>query len=172
MRPENARIPSLANLQHPWPTCRILLPVGTRQAAPPQDERMVLLWAILIQSYLICSSWQYIDERSFSFTHPTRQNTVTVIPRLLRMPIDFHLSSTESATRASAAAFAQNVLKAARSEYLKQQGQHNRFQTQKPIYEATVKNGLVKSQISPPLGGDGGSLTEAVIMVEVRGFED
>lgn len=82
------------------------------------------------------------------------------------MPIDFHLSSTESATRASAAAFAQNVLKSAQSEYLKHQGQHNRFQTQKSIYEATVKNGLVKSQISPPLGGDGGSLTEAVIMVE------
>lgn len=88
------------------------------------------------------------------------------------MPIDFHLSSTESATRASAAAFAQSVLKAARSEYLKQQGQHNRFQTQRPIYEATVKNGLVKSQISPPLGGDGGSLTEAVIIVEVWAVED
>lgn len=84
------------------------------------------------------------------------------------MPIDFHLSSAESATRASAAAFAQNALRAARSEYLKQQGQHNRFQTQKPIYEATVKNGLVKNQISPPLGGNGGSLIEAVIMVEVQ----
>lgn len=88
------------------------------------------------------------------------------------MPIDFHLSSTESATRVSAAAFAQNVLKAARSEYLKHQGQHSRFQTQKPIYEATVRNGLVKSQISPPLGGDGGSLTEAVIMVEVWAVEN
>lgn len=129
---------------------------------------MGLLWAVLTQSYLVCLSWQYIDERSFSFTHPTRKNTVTVIPRLPRMPIDFHLGSTESATRASAAGFAQKVLKAARSEYIKHQGQHNRFQTQKPIYEATVKNGLLKNQISPPLGGNGGSLVEAVIMVEVQ----
>lgn len=84
------------------------------------------------------------------------------------MPIDFHLSEAQSATRASAAAFAHSVLKGARAEYLKHQGQHNRFQTQKPLYEATVKNGLVKSQISRSLGGDGGSLIEAVIMVEVQ----
>lgn len=133
---------------------------------------MLMRWAALVQSYLVCSLRQYSDEQISLFTRPPRPNTVTVISRLPRMPIDFHLSSTESATRASAAAFAQNVLKAARSEYLKQQGQHHRFQTQRPIYEATVKNGLVKSQISPPLGGDGGSLTEAVIMVEVWAVED
>ncbi|ROV98740.1 hypothetical protein VMCG_06745 [Cytospora schulzeri] len=69
------------------------------------------------------------------------------------MPIDFNLSSAESAARASAAAFAQNALKAARAEYLKQEGQHKRFQAQKPVYEDSVKNGLVQSQISPPLGG-------------------
>lgn len=84
------------------------------------------------------------------------------------MPIDFHLSSAESATRASAAAFAQNALTAARAKYLKEEGQHKRFQAQKPVYEATVKNGLLKSQIAPPLGGTGGSLVEAVIMAEVE----
>lgn len=83
------------------------------------------------------------------------------------MPIDFHFSSAESATRASAAAFAQNALAAARAEYLKHEGQHKRFQAQRPVYEATVKNGLLKSQIAPPLGGTGGSLVEAVIFAEV-----
>lgn len=85
------------------------------------------------------------------------------------MPIDFHLSSAESAARASAAAFAHGALKTARAEYLKHDGQHRRFQAQKPVYEATVKNGLIKSQIASPLGGTGGSLVEAVIMAEVRG---
>lgn len=83
------------------------------------------------------------------------------------MPIDFHLSSAETAARVSAAAFAQNALKVARAEYLQQEGQDKRFQAQKPIYEATVNNGLIKSQIAPQLGGSGGSLVEAVIMAEV-----
>lgn len=63
------------------------------------------------------------------------------------MPIN-SISAWQSSTRASAAEFAQKALKAARFAYPKQQGQQSRLQTQKPLNEATVKNGLVKSQIS------------------------
>ncbi|KAG7292809.1 hypothetical protein NEMBOFW57_002853 [Staphylotrichum longicolle] len=82
------------------------------------------------------------------------------------MPVDFHLGPTEAATRAAAAAFAQHVLKPARAEYLKHEEHHKRFQATQPTYEAAVKGGLLKGQISPAHGGSGGSLVEAAIMVE------
>ncbi|KAL2192274.1 acyl-CoA dehydrogenase/oxidase [Corynascus similis CBS 632.67] len=82
------------------------------------------------------------------------------------MPIDFHLGSSEAATRAAAAGFAQNVLKPARAEYLKHQEHQKRFQATKPAYAAAVQGGLLKGQISPTHGGSGGSLVEAAIMVE------
>ncbi|KAJ4413618.1 hypothetical protein N0V82_008440 [Gnomoniopsis sp. IMI 355080] len=82
------------------------------------------------------------------------------------MPIDFQLSQAESAGRSAAAWFAQNKLKPARAEYLKHTGQDKRFQAQQELYRSTVENGLVKSQIVPSLGGTGGSLIEAVLMIE------
>ncbi|KAL2154592.1 hypothetical protein VTH82DRAFT_3268 [Thermothelomyces myriococcoides] len=82
------------------------------------------------------------------------------------MPIDFHLGPTEAATRAAAAAFAQNVLKPARAEYLKHEEHPKRFQATKPAYAAAVQGGLLKGQISPALGGNAGSLVEAAILVE------
>lgn len=85
----------------------------------------------------------------------------------VRMPIDFQLSQAESAGRSAAAWFAQHKLKPARAEYLKHTGQDKRFQAQQELYRTTVENGLVKSQIVPSLGGTGGSLIEAVLMIEV-----
>jgi alkylation response protein AidB-like acyl-CoA dehydrogenase len=82
------------------------------------------------------------------------------------MPIDFHLSPTESGTRAAASSFAQNVLKPSRAEYLKHTSHTARFQATQPTYTTAVTNGLIKGQISPRLGGTGGSLTAAAILVE------
>jgi alkylation response protein AidB-like acyl-CoA dehydrogenase len=82
------------------------------------------------------------------------------------MPVDFHLGPTEGATRAAAASFAQHVLKPARAEYLKHEEHPKRFQATQPTYQAAVKGGLIKGQISPAHGGNGGSLVEAAIMVE------
>lgn len=84
------------------------------------------------------------------------------------MPIDFHLSLDESRVRTNAARFAQNELRAARSEYLKHTDQNQRFQAQKETYRKAIEGGLIKGQISPVLGGASGSLVDAVIMVEVR----
>jgi len=82
------------------------------------------------------------------------------------MPVDFRLSPTEAATRAAAAAFAQQVLKPARAEYMKHEEQHKRFQATQPTYTTAVKGGLLKGQISPAHGGSSGTLIEAAIMVE------
>lgn len=84
------------------------------------------------------------------------------------MPIDFQLSRAESAGRDAAAWFAQDKLKPAREEYLKHTDQDKRFQAQQQVYQMAIENGLVKSQIASSLGGTGGSLIEAVLMVEVR----
>ncbi|GKU07296.1 acyl- dehydrogenase protein [Fusarium langsethiae] len=82
------------------------------------------------------------------------------------MPISFHLSDTEAGIRAAAAGFAENVLKPARTQYLAHTAHHERFQATKPAYEAGVAGGLIKGQITPAMGGVGGSLVEAAIMVE------
>lgn len=82
------------------------------------------------------------------------------------MPVDFHLSPSEAGTRATAAGFAQHVLKPARAEYMKLEHHHERFQATQPAYSAAVKGGLLRGQVSPAHGGSGGSLVEAAIMVE------
>ena len=41
-----------------------------------------------------------------------------------------------------------------------------RFQSTRPIYHQAVAGGLIKGQIAPHLGGTGGSLFEAVLLVE------
>ncbi|KAL9109553.1 MAG: hypothetical protein Q9227_005889 [Pyrenula ochraceoflavens] len=82
------------------------------------------------------------------------------------MPVDFHLGPTEAGIRAAAAGFAQSVLKPARAIYLAKSEQHERFQATQPAYAAAVAGGLIKGQISSSLGGAGGSLIEAAILVE------
>ncbi|KAH7324731.1 acyl-CoA dehydrogenase domain-containing protein [Stachybotrys elegans] len=82
------------------------------------------------------------------------------------MPIDFHLSESEAGVRAAAAGFAHGVLKPARDEYLKIASCHERFQSTKSAYGIASAGGMLKGQIAPSLGGTGGALTEAAIMVE------
>ena len=74
------------------------------------------------------------------------------------MPIDFHLSPSESGIRAAASGFAQHVLKPSRDVYLQHADHPSRFQATQPTYAAAVQGGLLKGQLSPALGGTAGSL--------------
>lgn len=82
------------------------------------------------------------------------------------MPVDFHLSPREVAIREAAVGFSAGPLKDAKDIYMKYQHHHERFQSTRPIYHQAVAGGLIKGQIQPHLGGGGGSLIEAVLLVE------
>lgn len=82
------------------------------------------------------------------------------------MPVDFHLSPLEEGIRTAAASFAAGPLKDARKTYMQYQHHSERFQSTRPIYHQAVAGGLIKGQIPPHLGGAGGSLIEAVLLVE------
>ena len=82
------------------------------------------------------------------------------------MPIDFHLSPSEKGIHDAAAAFAAGPLKEARKVYMQYQHHSERFQSIRPIYGQAVAAGLIKGQIPPHLGGSGGTLVEASILVE------
>ncbi|MCJ1357605.1 MAG: hypothetical protein MMC33_007601 [Icmadophila ericetorum] len=82
------------------------------------------------------------------------------------MPIDFQLSPKEQGIRGAAAGFAAGPLKSAKETYMKFQNHDERFQSTKPIYQMAVAGGLIKGLIPPHLGGAGGSLVEATILVE------
>ena len=82
------------------------------------------------------------------------------------MPVDFQLSPPEEGIRNAAAAFAAGPLKDAKKNYMQYQHHHERFQSTRPIYHQAVAGGLIKGQIPPHLGGAGGSLVEAALLVE------
>ena len=82
------------------------------------------------------------------------------------MPVDFHLSQPEEGIRKAAAGFAAGPLQAAKKTYMQYQHHHERFQSTRPIYHQAVAGGLIKGQIPPHLGGAGGSLVEAALLVE------
>ena len=82
------------------------------------------------------------------------------------MPVDFHLSPAEEAIRKAAAGFAAGPLKDAKKTYMQYQHHFERFQSTRPIYRQAVAGGLIKGQIPPSLGGAGGTLMEAAILVE------
>ena len=82
------------------------------------------------------------------------------------MPVDFHLSPIEQGTRQAAAGFAAGPLKGARQAYMKYRHHRERFQSTRPIYRQAVAAGLIKGQIPPHLGGAGGTLIEAAILIE------
>ncbi|KAI0487039.1 acyl-CoA dehydrogenase [Xylaria cf. heliscus] len=86
--------------------------------------------------------------------------------RFIAMPIDFNLSTSEAGIQAAAAKFAQDVLAKARSIYISYSSHHERFQATWPTYSAAASAGLIKGQLSPSIGGTGGSLVEAAILVE------
>ena len=82
------------------------------------------------------------------------------------MPVDFTLSPAEEGVRQAAAGFAAGPLKDAKKIYMKYADHQERFQSTRPIYHQAVAGGLIKGQIAPHLGGSGGTLIEAAIMVE------
>lgn len=82
------------------------------------------------------------------------------------MPVDFQLSPGEAGIRNAAAGFSAACLKDAKKEYSKFTENHQRFQATKHIYEKAVAGGLIKGQVPVQLGGSGGSLVEAAILVE------
>jgi hypothetical protein len=87
-------------------------------------------------------------------------------PFNIKMPIDFQLSPSEDGIRKAAAGFAATVLKDAKRTYLQYTHHYERFQSTRPIYRKAVEAGLIKGQVPPPLGGTGGTLVEAAILVE------
>lgn len=82
------------------------------------------------------------------------------------MPIDFHLSASEAATRAAASTFAREILSQARATYAAHTSHEARFQATQPTYAAGVAHGLVKGQVSSLFGGAAGSLMESALLVE------
>ena len=83
--------------------------------------------------------------------------------------IDFELTPQQHAIRRGVNAFAKAHLTTARSLYepdIPHAKWEDRFRSTKPIYEAAVQGGLIKAQIPVPLGGAGGELIDAAIVVE------
>jgi alkylation response protein AidB-like acyl-CoA dehydrogenase len=80
--------------------------------------------------------------------------------------IDFTLSPAQQALRSQAASFASNVLSHAPSTYSKFSRQDERFHSLKPYYQQAVAGGLIQGMIPQPLGGTGGSLVDATLLVE------
>ncbi|KAK0659430.1 putative mitochondrial medium-chain specific acyl-CoA dehydrogenase precursor [Cercophora samala] len=83
------------------------------------------------------------------------------------MPIDFHLSASQEGTYQAARSLARNLLLPARQTYLQHPPNSPlRFQSTQPTYAAAVSAGILKGQVSPALGGTGGTLIESAILVE------
>ncbi|KAI8633141.1 acyl-CoA dehydrogenase [Xylariaceae sp. FL1651] len=83
--------------------------------------------------------------------------------------IGFDLAPQQCAVRNAVRAFAQNYLVKARSLYEPETPHaewRDRFLSTRPIYEAAVQGGLIKAQIPVALGGTGGELIDATLVVE------
>jgi alkylation response protein AidB-like acyl-CoA dehydrogenase len=84
--------------------------------------------------------------------------------------IDFELSPEQLAIRNAIRGFAKANLTAARAVYEAQANSsaqwQDRFRSTRPIYAEAVKAGLIKAQIPKELGGAGGPLIEAALVVE------
>ncbi|KAK4542391.1 hypothetical protein LTR36_006848 [Oleoguttula mirabilis] len=96
--------------------------------------------------------------------------SIEVIEQTVNM-VDFNLSPTQQAIRSAARSFAATHLKTARSIYEAAAAKpdarwEDRFRSTKPIYEAAAQAGLIKAQIPQALGGTGGGLIDAAIVVE------
>jgi len=84
--------------------------------------------------------------------------------------IDFELSPKQLAIRNGARSFANTHLKTARLLYEPLGPPHgkweDRFRSLEPLYREALTTGLIKAQIPIPLGGTGGPLIEAALVVE------
>lgn len=83
--------------------------------------------------------------------------------------IDFELSPQQEAIRGAVHTFAITHLKQARSLYdppTPHAKWEDRFRSTKPVYRVAVEAGLIKAQIPTQLGGTGGALIDAALVVE------
>jgi nitroalkane oxidase len=83
--------------------------------------------------------------------------------------VDFTLTPEQHAIRTAVRRFAAIHLKDARSLYdppTPHEKWEERFRSTKPIYRTAVEAGLIKAQIPTQLGGLGGGLVDAAIVVE------
>jgi len=80
--------------------------------------------------------------------------------------IDFTLSPEQSAIRGMAKSFSDSALSTAAAVYAKYATQKERFQSLRPFYRTAVEGGLIKAMITASLGGVGGKLLDAAILVE------
>lgn len=84
--------------------------------------------------------------------------------------IDFQLSPDQLAMRNAIRGFAQANLKTARSVYestgASSPNWQDRFRSTQPIYAEAVKAGIIKGHVPKELGGAGGPLIEATLVVE------
>ena len=80
--------------------------------------------------------------------------------------VDLSLTSEQRKLRANAHTFAQNVLSIAPNLYSSLPTQTERFRSILPIYQTSVKTGLIKAQVPVPLGGTSVGLIDAAIVVE------
>jgi nitroalkane oxidase len=81
--------------------------------------------------------------------------------------VNFDLSPTQHAIRSAVRSFASTHLKTARSTYeAAEPNPAARFRSTQPVYAAAVQGGLISAQIPAPLGGTGGALIDAAVVVE------
>lgn len=83
--------------------------------------------------------------------------------------IDFTLSPEQKQMQANIRAFAETHLKNARALYdplVPHTRWEDRFRSTQPLYREAVKAGMIKAQIPTALGGLGGPLIDAAIVVE------
>lgn len=83
--------------------------------------------------------------------------------------IDFTLTPEQQQVRSHVREFAKNHLSKARGLYdpaVPHAKWEDRFRSTQPLYAEAVKAGMIKAQVPAALGGIGGSLTDAAIVVE------
>ncbi|MCJ1390731.1 hypothetical protein MMC18_003592 [Xylographa bjoerkii] len=80
--------------------------------------------------------------------------------------IDFTLSPSQRTVLTTASTFASTVLVSASAAYSLPATQRARFLALRPFYHLAVQHGLLRAQMPPSLGGTGGSLLDAALLVE------
>lgn len=80
--------------------------------------------------------------------------------------IDFTLTPSQHQLRTAASSFRTTVLSTARDSYDTLPTQTERFRALRPTYRKAVEAGLVAGQVPKALGGTGGALIDAALLVE------
>jgi nitroalkane oxidase len=111
------------------------------------------------------------DDVDFSCCHEhwSQFKQITKLSENQLTMIGFQLTPEQQALRSNVGAFASAHLSRARSIYEAAGASgkwSDRFRSTLPLYQEAVKAGLIKAQVPQPLGGLGGSLMDATLVVE------